>query len=507
MAKRSTKHQSVTPISMVLNGGLNYSSTPSNIADNELTRANNVIYDPATDMLVTRPGTVYQTDTSCDGTYPIIALYYYEQSATQSYLIGACNGNLYYYASNSWTKIGSLTDATTVPSFLTFNTKLLIADGGSAIRTWNGTDYTTIANSPKASILKTIRNRVVCNDISEMDSVYFSKAEDESDWETSGESAEAVGLRCGYGDNLTVNAFAVFGDDLIVSKKGDKTKKLYRINVADTTPANWYVKELSSNNCSQNNKSITEAWNNVFFVDENGFKTLRGVQEYGDLQVSAIGRKINNIFMSQTTCDFMTYIPKYNAIWFGMGDRVFCYTERFNTGADITPAFTQLLFQQGRIMHVIQAGESVYLAGYNGYLYKLDETYSTDNINSTDTQNFTSVIRTKNIPLGVDGILRKIQVYFKARSSGVAIINVILDDETTTRLKTVTLHSSGTYLHDATEYLYDATEYLYEEGHGAWIETSRNRVRSNCIAFEVMANSGRMGIEIIKAEIALVEGG
>ena len=172
MAKRSTKHQSVTPISMVLNGGLNYSSTPNTIADNELTRANNFIYDPATDMLVTRPGTVYQTTTSCDGTHPIIALYYYEQSSTKSYLIGVCYGNVYYYSSdpavaldgyilseagemitteageglaseaaslgvtpNSWTKIGSLTDTTTVPSFLTFNTKRLIADGGSAIRT------------------------------------------------------------------------------------------------------------------------------------------------------------------------------------------------------------------------------------------------------------------------------------------------------------------------------------------------------------------------------------
>lgn len=303
---------------MTLNGGLNYAVSPSNIADNELVLATNMIYDPSTDYLITRPGTscvaasqalsiqllteggdriVTEGSDPIGGAdeHPILTIYYYEKSNSVAYLVCAYNGKLYYLSGTSWEEIGDLTDTTTVPSFLTFNTKLLIADGGDHIRTWDTSTYTTLATSPKATALKMIKNRVVCNATDEPDSVYLSKPNDETDWNTSG---TAVGLKAGYGDNLAVNGFAVYGDDLIISKKGDALKKLYRLNVADSTTSNWYIKELSTNNCAQNPQSIMEAWNNVFFVDSNGFKSLKGVQKYGDLQVDAIGRKINQLFAS-----------------------------------------------------------------------------------------------------------------------------------------------------------------------------------------------------------------
>jgi hypothetical protein len=505
MAFKSSKHQNVQSVQMVLNGGLNYSSTPSNLADNELRRAKNFIYDPTTDFLITRPGTACKTKLRCDGANPIIAVYYYEKSTSVAYLVVACNGHLYYLSGaglDAWTEIGDLTDATTVPSFLTFNTKLLIADGGSAIRTWDGTTYSTIATSPKATALHMIKNRVVANAVDEPDSVYFSKTNDETDWNTSG---DAVGLKAGFGDNLVVTAFGVFGDDLMVFKKGDALKRTYRINVAEATTS-WYVKEVSANNSAQNSQATAEAWNNVFFVDTNGFKSVRGVDVYGDIQVDAIGRKINTIFTTNNLCDFMTYLPAYNAIWFGMGDRVFCYTER-PSGDSTAPAFTDLLFKQGRIRAVCQAADIVYLAGHDGYLYMLDETPSTDATDYSTNASFPSEIRSKTLTFGGDGILRKLQFYLRPKAEGTASIVVKTSENTGTSVKSVALTGSGTELNDATGDLYDATGDLADEGGYAWVETSRNRIRSTQMAFEILVTSGRVGIEWIKAEIASVEGG
>jgi hypothetical protein len=512
MAFKSSKHEQVQPVSMVLNGGLNYSSTPSNIADNELLRANNFIYDPATDHLITRPGTSCQTAATCDGTNAILAIYYYEHSATEAYLVAACNGHLYYLSGtglDEWTAIGDLNDATTVPSFLTFNAKLLIADGGTNIRTWDGTTYGTLATSPAATALKMIKNRVVANHATELDSVYLSKPNDETDWNTSG---SAVGLKAGFGDNLAVIGFGVFGDDLMVFKRGKAIKRVYRVNVADATTSNWYVEDVSSNNSAQNHHCIVEAWNNIFFVDTNGFKSIKGTDTYGDLAVDAIGRKVNTLFTSQTSCDFMTYIPAYNAIWFGMGDRVFCYTERPVTdstsgAASTTPAFTDLLFKQGRFRAICQADTTVYLAGHDGFLYKLDESVSTDATNATAHASYPSIIRSKTFPFGGDGILRKLQWYLRPKKAGVATLNVCTSEANSIALKSITLLSEGDDLFDATVDLNDATGFLYDAGASAWVETSRNRIRSSQMAFEIMVSSGRVGVEWVKAEIAMVGGG
>ena len=93
------------------------------------------------------------------------------------------------------------------------------------------------------------------------------------------------------------------------------------------------------------------------------------------------------------------------------------------------------------------------------------------------------------------------------RSEGTAILYAYKDEETNIALKTVTLPPEGEYLYNATGDLADATGYLYNEGYYAWVETSRSRVRHPQMAFEIYTKSGRVGVEWVKAEIAVVEGG
>lgn len=518
MAKKSAKQENVQSLMMVLNGGLNYSQSRANISDNELTRARNFIYDPATDYLMTRPGTVCQTAAVVPGDKPILKGYYYETIETGArvgYHICASNGKLWYLSGGSldtWTEIGNLTDSTTTPSFLTFNKTLLIADGGTHIRTWDGAvsaTYGVVADSPAANALSMIKNRVVANAVDELDGVYLScpfDAEVEGvAWNT---ASAAVGFKAGFGDMLTVNAFATFGNDLIISKVGTKDKRIYRLNVADATPTNWFVQDLSQNNAAQNAHTMLGAWNNVYLVDSNGFKSIRGITDYGDLQVDAIGRKINTVFSQSYTCNGIAYLPSYNTIWFNIGDRVYCYTERHDPQSDTKiPAFTDITFQWGRCTSMYEAGDTVYLTGYNGYLYKLDETVATDEITPGVTVSYISAVRTKTLTFFVDGILRKLQFYLKPKAEGVGNINICTEENTQTIVSTFATLPEGTYLYDATGYLNDATEFLYDTGTSPWIETSRNRLRNDEMAFELELTSGRCGIEWCKAEIALVEGG
>ncbi len=510
MAKKSSKQENVQLLNLIFNGGLNYSQSRGNIADNELTRASNFIYDPFTDYLVTRPGTDCVTASALPS--PATKGFYYEISSREAYHVIAAGTKLYYLVGTAWTEIGSnLLTGTRVPSFLIFNNLLLIADGDTNIKTWagaiTGTVDTGIAGSPAASALSMIKNRVAANSITDLDLVTLSAPNNASatGWNT---TTTAVALRAGYGDGLNVNAFAVFGDDLIVSKKGDKEKRLYRVNVANATTTNWYAQDLSMNNAAQTAHTMVSAWNNVFFVDTNGFKSIKGTDTYGDLSVDAIGRKINTVFSASYACDGMAYLPAYNAIWFNIGERIYCYTERNDpqSGNNI-PAFTDLWFKWGRCTSIYQAGDVVYLVGYNGYLYKLDESLSTDEVTPAVTQTYTAAVRSKTFSFFVDGILRKIQFYLKPKATGTGSIYVCTEENTKTLLKTITTTAEGTYLYDATGYLNDATEFLYDTGTSPWIETSRNRIRNDEMAFELELTSGRCGIEWCKAEIALVEGG
>ncbi len=190
----------------------------------------------------------------------------------------------------------------------------------------------------------------------------------------------------------------------------------------------------------------------------------------------------------------------------GIGGRVYCYTERIEKG-ETAPAFTVLSFSQGRIRDICQAGTTVYLAGHDGFLYYMNEAVSTDATSASTTVNFASTIRTKTIAPGGDIVLRKLQWYLRPKLAGVAVLKVYTDDETNVTVKTITLRAAGTYLYDATGYLYDANEFLYDEGSPTWVETARSRARSTQMAFELLATSGRVGIEWVKAEVALIEGG
>lgn len=515
MAKKSSKAQkgALTSLDLRFGGGLNLSDAPGNIADNELTRAFNYIYDPATGVPMVRPGTTCQTALVCDSVHPIVKVYHYEKSPTESWTVAVCNGNLYYLSGvdlNGWTLIGALNDAVTVPSMITFHATLIIADGGTNMKTWDGSSYSSLSDGLGATALAVIKGRIAANCTTRggNDLVTLCGEYDETKWNTVSEGA--VGARAGYGDNMSVNAFAVFGTNLIISKKGDADKKLYRLDVSDPDPTNWAIPpQLTANNCSMSAHTMVGCFNNVFFADTNGFKSLKGVTEYGDIQVDLVGAKVNTVFSANQTCDEMTYLPYFTAIWFILGEQIYAYHQVADASGNITNAFTSLQFNQGRIHSVCQAGsDTIYMAGHSGYLYKLDLTkrISVDYSTPITYSDYESSLETKRFPFFGGGILKRAELYLKPINAGSSMFSVATPQTENITIKVIQLRDEGMYLSNATGYLDDATVLLYDMGKTAWYESTRNQVRGSSLQFRLQTTSGRVGVEGLRAEIALVEG-
>ena len=499
MARLKQSSQTTQLISE-FSGGLNLSLAEWSIADNEAARMLNFIYSPEKLTPEVRCGTECQTASAAGAS--IRALYLYQKSSSVKYLIGVYGSKLYYLSGtglDAWTEIGAIASATVVPEFITFNSKLLIADGGTKIKTWDGTTYATIDNSPNATCLRVIRQRIACNHAGEPDSIYLSAPNDETVWDT---ATTAIGLKAGFGDLLSVNGLEVFGDDLIISKYATGRKRMYRLNTEEVTPEYWYVREIPGNTCAQSERAILTAYNNVYFIDTDGLKSLKGVTEYGDMQGDTSGKKIAPAFLG-LTCNFLKYVPYYNAIWFSIGSRI--YTAKLLGDKDL--AFTELYFNQGRIDSLCVDGDTVYLGGNNGYLYKLDTDSDVDETAPDTSTGYLAALRGKRYNFGTtDVTLRSTAIRLTPLSGGTITLIGIKSDGTPVTLDTITMASVGEYLNDATGYVDAATDYLYDSGSEPPLEVNRNKLKSSSIQFELQATSARFGIDAIIGEVMMTKG-
>lgn len=378
----------------------------------------------------------------------------------------------------------------------------MIADGGDHILTWDGSVLSELVTSPAGvTALAEITGRVCCNSTDDLDAVYMSSVEDETVWS----GGTSLGIRCGFGDLMVVNALAVApgGKDLFVSKTSQAKKVIYRISVTDPDPDTWTALPISPNNAAQNAHTMITAGNNTFLVDYNGFKSIKGVQEYGDFQDDPFtGAKVSVWFNLGPTIYEAVFVPAFSAIWFNTATRVYCYHIK-------NSAFTEMVFKQGKINSICQVGPTtIYLAGETGYLYKIDilSQRATDETAPGTLENFISRARTKYFSLTDQLLLKKLEVNLSPKAVGSATINACTTEKDTVILKTISLLGLGDYVYDATDYVYDAADYLVDSGIAPWIQTTRERVRSSTIGFEIATSSGRVSINKMNAELATVKG-
>lgn len=179
MAYKSSKHRNVTQLTLTFNGGLNAAQSGTNIGDNQLQICSNFVYANNQDFPTVRNGVVLNgvAPITEDGeNVPIDKLHYYVKDASTSWLVAAIGGNLYWLDGSSWSLIGALNSVGVIPCMLTYGGKLIVADGGTSLKYWDGTTFSTISGSPQyATALAEIGGRLVSNSkgTGEWDGVFF----------------------------------------------------------------------------------------------------------------------------------------------------------------------------------------------------------------------------------------------------------------------------------------------------------------------------------------------
>ena len=507
-------------------------------------------------------------------------IYFFEKGDGESWLVCVSNGILYRLNNDGelqyWDAVGMLDSSIVLPSFLTFNDRLLIADGGMRIKAWAGeidnwsdsyaatfvsttsfsldgdvssyffagqslkadcgvdsiiyptvktveydddnsitliTIYSTtpitqniasvyynlftfLPNSPAyPTALAEISSRVVCNSggSGELDGVYFSAAEDEETWDT---SADGVGLRAGYMDGMSVNAFGVLGTDLLVFKGGRNGKRTYRISTSGLA-SDWYVQLLTANSTATSPAAVEEVVGDLWYADDTGLKSISQVQTYGDLGLSLAGMLIDSELSGRSVRE-MTFLPSLGvlAIIVSGTPDIFIYHPH-------NKAFTTWNFGNIRINSICEGGGKVYLAASNGYLYRLGIDDLDEFVSGTTTA-VAARAEGRQYAMPADGLIKRTRIIYDELSPATGVVSVGTEKGPTEVVIGNIEPLDSRMLVDSTEELAVASNSLARTQRG-YIDF-RSRVRSGIFSFSVSTESGRIRLNGLSFDVAGVEG-
>ncbi|WP_243438705.1 hypothetical protein [Fundidesulfovibrio soli] len=499
MAHASTKQSSIISSVVAFDGGLNVADDPAGLPDNQLAEALNLYYAEGRSVLTTRPGLVHVAAPPPGGP-DILALHWYAQDVDSGFLVAAtADGKLFSLDLSvqppAWNHVTDLDQPGVTPSLVTFHGKLVIADGGPHLRTWDGASVATIASSPSATALVEVNGRLAANSAQDLDGVAFSGPFDETDWDI---GVGAVFLRAGYGDGLRVNAFGVIGKDLVVFKSGDSARRILRLQTGGTVDQ-WSITELSRNQSASGPRAVEFVGNNLFFAGHGGIMDLAGVQQYGDIQVGVAGRPVNPLLGGRNVSS-MRFVPALGAMLvFIEGDPQVLAFHPHNQ------AWTRFDFQ-GRIMSgACQAGGTVYLAGRGGSVYRLGLEESRDELQPGDHANIASTVRSRVFTTQGALVLRSAKLDFEALSPGSGSLQALGSDQISpVELIAWNANPGLGKVNDSTGPLADAVQIL-----GASSQTksvSRTRFRDWAVSFQLTTTGGRIRLRRCLAEFARVNG-
>ena len=498
MGAKGSKHASVSQMTLTFDGGINAAQSGTNIGDNQLQVCSNFVYANNQNFLTTRQGvTINPVSPIMDGDdpVPIDKLHYYVKDASTSWLVAAIGGNLYRLNGSSWTLVGALTGTGITPCMLTYGGKLIVADGGTSLRYWDGTTYGTIAGSPQyATALAEIGGRLVANSkgTGEWDGVFFSKLYDETGWDTSN---GAVTIRAGYKDALNVIAFGVMGTDLIVFK-GGHAKRVYRITTAGATTT-WTCSLLMSNSTASEADSVASVVNDLVFADDFGMNSVKAVDTYGDLAQAMLGVRINALLNGKRSKE-LTFSPVFGMLFALFESSADIYVYHPHNGA-----FTTINIGELQMNSICDTSATVYLAGQNGSLYQFSNDDS-DQLETGVNTYIPCVLKSKAFTFPGEIIIRRTRAYVDVLTPNAGTLSAVGRDNWTETPLFTWVPSADNYIYNATWYIYDAEEYISSASIG--YNDSRARWRDAALCFVLRITRGQINLKNILVDLALVNG-
>jgi hypothetical protein len=493
--------------------GMNLAAPANAIGDNELSRAYNWWYEPERGLCV-RQGLAREDVAALAN--PIVALHPYVDATGTLRMLAASNGKLYERNDDAWDEVVATVDTDVHVSMVTFNGACLVADGSatSGILKYDGATTSYVTGSPAAPLCITSHaNRVVCASASTPDYVYFSGPNDYTDWATVAPGA-ALTIAAGFGDGYTITGLATIYDALIVSKVKRDTdgnivgRRMYAIFTAGD-PANWSVKLISSENAAMFPGAMVAVGEMAYLLDTNGFKAVSPTPngQYGDIAVDPlIGARVKKFaatYARSATAALVTYVPSLAQVWCVMDGLT---SSRIFIWHPVQGAFTILDFGQSFVPFAItEVGQTVYLAGNDGYLYTF-QNRGTDEYGETPTPIY-ATLRTRVFEgLGGDLILKKCKLVMEALLTSDVLCEAYLPEEVkriTVGTASIGDGAASTPVYEAVDDVVNATYLLaYGEQLVQPIFYAGPRAISMCIQVRVIG--GRVTMNSITAEFAVV---
>lgn len=274
------------------------------------------------------------------------------------------------------------------PSFAEFGRKVCIASGG-LLQVWDGSELKNVEAKKPESEDPLIFDQIfiwgkrLLGAKAGDDVLYFSSVGDPEDWNFSAEAGDtpsssdedmslAQWAQIGYLDSARIVAMGMISQDLIVCKRTpDGSPIVYRLTgrFEDRSLA---VQEVNRTSDVYNSRCLVQANNDLFYFGSDGFQGFSTVQQYGDIKMGDVGRKVNIVISRQgNTAAKMWHIRPYGQVWIQPSRGKEMYIYHYAIGAFTIRKF----FQTPSAICVVE--DEVYVAVGNRVL-QLDGDYKKD---------------------------------------------------------------------------------------------------------------------------------
>ncbi len=295
--KHSTQQ---TVVRADFSGGLNVTTTPEGIAENQLVWVTNMEVDHSTGMLKTVGGTVDILSMS-----DIYAALW--DGINQRFLIVTSDKTVYIAGMDGTIgdSVGSLSGSL-YPKGASWEDGLLIASG-SKLQYYNGETLLTISDSPECDEVYVRSGRVI---VSHGTEIRYSGVGDETNWsEDSNDPSTSQWVEAGYKDGGNFIGMVALSTDIMIIKDN---KRVYRLT---GEYPDWSIYEVSRNVECSGRMSICNVSDSVIVVGKNEVQQLATTEQYGDVKPGNLASLVTSKIQELPDNATVRYVPPLNQIW------------------------------------------------------------------------------------------------------------------------------------------------------------------------------------------------
>ena len=302
-------------------GGLNTSKLAMSLKPNEISNLQNYNYDNR-DVITKRKGFDRVNDTSL-GSSAILGLHSYYKSNGDKYLLSYHDQSIYQWDSNLANQITVKSGLTAdgEPQFCTYDDTCYIVNNQDAMMQYNGTALTNVSGSPPVTkyVIGISKRLFLANSDTYPYRLRFCGLDDYTDWDED--------YYIDLPSKGIITGLALLLDSLIIYEE-DRIWVLY--NVAGD-PADWSLKEVSTDVGCVSQNSIDIVRNELFFRSRKGVHTFTGVTTEGTYQFDNL-KAMSLSDPIKTTSDYVNYSKLDECAGVNYDDKYWCALAKSGDG-------------------------------------------------------------------------------------------------------------------------------------------------------------------------------